>query len=152
MSPTTEREVLEQEARLADAKRALDLEAFQRLYADDLLLTGVMGEPSCTKAAVIQEAQRGLTERERARASGQTVDISTESQDMRVVRHGDAAVASYRVVVSIKRPGVDAQHRYRTTNVWMKRDVGWQIVAAHTTFVLDPKQAAALSSGSVPPA
>lgn len=37
------------------------------------------------------------------------------------------------------------EHRYRMTNVWIKREGRRQIVAAHMAFVLDPKQAAALS-------
>jgi ketosteroid isomerase-like protein len=38
-------EILEQEEQLANAKRALDLDAIDRIYADDLLLSGVLGEP-----------------------------------------------------------------------------------------------------------
>jgi len=58
--------------------------------------------------------------------------------------HGDAAVVSYRFVVRIKGENIDVQRRYRTTNVWMKRQERWQIVAAHMAFVLDPRQAAIL--------
>ena len=41
---TTIDEILEQEDRLARAKRTLDLDAIDRIYADDLLLTGVLGD------------------------------------------------------------------------------------------------------------
>lgn len=37
-------EILEQEEQLANAKRALDLEAIDNIHADDLLLTAVLGE------------------------------------------------------------------------------------------------------------
>ena len=50
----------------------------------------------------------------------------------------------YRFVVTFKGPNLDLRRRYRTTNVWVKRDGRWQIVAAHMGFVLDPQQAALL--------
>jgi ketosteroid isomerase-like protein len=142
---TSDQEIVEQEEQLADAKRALDLGAIDRIYADDLLLTGVMGEPTCSKAAVIDEVKRGIAERESARASGGPVVMSAKNEDMQVVRHGDTAIANYRFVVTIKGPAVDVSRRYRATNVWMKEDGTWQIIAAHMSFVLDPKQAAMLS-------
>ena len=49
---TTIDEILQQEEELANAKRTLDLAAIDRMYADDLLLTGVLGEPTCSKSAV----------------------------------------------------------------------------------------------------
>jgi ketosteroid isomerase-like protein len=134
-----------QEERLSEAKRALDLEALDGIYADDLLLSGVMGEPTCGKAAVLDEARRGIMERENALASGGQVTVSAENEDMKVVGHGDTVIANYRFVVTIKGPNRHVQRRYRQTNVWMKRDGRWQIVAGHMAFVLDPKQAAMLS-------
>jgi ketosteroid isomerase-like protein len=139
-----EQEIVQQEEHLANAKRALDLDAIDRTYADDLMLTGVLGEPTCTKAAVIDEVKRGIAERERAIASGRPIEMTAENEDMKVVRHGDTAIANYRFVVTLKGQNVEPR-RYRTTNVWMKRDGRWQIVAAHMAFVLEPKQAAMLS-------
>jgi len=145
MALTIEQEIVQQEERLANAKRALDLDGIDRLYADDLLLTGVLGEPTCSKSAVIDEIKRGIAERERPQASAQHMEVAAENQDMKVVGHGDTAIANYRFVVTVKGPTIEAHHRYRATNVWMKRDGRWQIVAAHMAFVLDPKQAAMLS-------
>ena len=64
---------------------------------------------------------------------------------LKVSAGSDSAVASYRFVVRIQADGIDVNRRYRTTNVWMKRQGRWQIVAAHTGFVLSPKQAASLA-------
>ena len=127
------------------AKRALDLDALDGIYADEVVVTGVLGEPTCRKSAVLDEAKRGVAERQQALASGQKFDVSAENEDMNVAAHGDTAVAYYRFVVNIKGTTVDVQRRYRTTNVWMKRNGRWQIVAAHMAFVLDAKQAAMLS-------
>ena len=142
---TTIDEVLEQEGQLANAKRTLDLDAIDRIYADDLLLTGVLGEPTCSKSAVMDEMRRGIAERDAAKAGGTPFDTRTENEDTRVVALGDTAIANYRFVVTFKGPNLDVRRRYRTTNVWVKRGGRWQIVVTHMGFVLDPQQAAMLS-------
>ena len=145
--PATTEEILRQEETLAEAKRTLDLDALNRLYADELVMTGVLGEPTCTKAAILDEAKRGIAQRESAAASGQAFETSCTNEDVTVATHGDTAIASYRFIVKHTGPNVDVHRRYRTTNVWIKRDGRWQIVAAHTAFVLDAKQAAMLAGG-----
>jgi ketosteroid isomerase-like protein len=143
---TTSDEILKQEAQLADARRTLDLAAIDRIYADDLLLTGVLGEPTCSKSAVMDEIRRGMAQREAAKTGGATFETSTETEDTKVVALGDTAIVNYRFVVTVKGPKLDFNRRYRTTNVWAKRDGRWQIVVAHTAFVLDSQQAAMLSA------
>ncbi len=144
MTDTVE-QILQREHELVHAKRSLDIEALGRLYADDLLMSGVMGEPTCSKAAIIDEMKRGIAERDDASASGRAFEMSVENEDMKVAAHGDTAIANYRFVVKAQGPGVDFQRRYRATDVWLKRGGQWQIVAAHTAFVLDPKQVAMLA-------
>jgi uncharacterized protein (TIGR02246 family) len=148
MALTMEQEIVEQEEQLAEAKRALDLGAIDRIYADDLLLTGVMGEPTCSKTAIIDEVRRGIAERESARAGGRPMVVSAENEDMKVVRHGDTAIANYRFVVKVTGAAADVSRRYRATNVWKKQDGRWQIIAVHMSFVLDRAQAAMLSGES----
>ena len=58
--------------------------------------------------------------------------------------YGDTAVANYRFVVKVKADNLDIHRKYRTTNVWARRQGGWQIVAVHMSLILDPKQVAAL--------
>lgn len=142
---TAEQEILQQEEQLANAKRTLDLDAMERIYADDLIMTGVLGEPTCGKTAILDEAKRGITQRQAAAASGRHVEASAENEDMKVAAHGDTAIASYRFVVRIKSQNFNVHRRYRTTNVWMKRGGRWQIVAGHMAFVLDANQAAVLT-------
>lgn len=142
---TTEQEVLQQEQRLAEAKRALDLDAVNDIYADDLVMSGVMGEPRCSKSAILDEVRQGIAQRKAVAAGGPQFEVSTANEDLKVVAHGDTAVANYRFVVTIKGADRDIQRRYRTTNVWMKREGRWQIVAAQMAFVLNPEQAAMLA-------
>ena len=144
MTDTIE-QILQREDELVHAKRALDIEALDRLYSDDLLMSGVMGEPTCSKTAIIDEVKRGIAERGDAVAGGRQVEMSAENEDMNVAAHGDTAITNYRFVVKATGPGIDVQHRYRATNVWLKRDGRWRIVAAHMAFVLEPKQAALLA-------
>jgi ketosteroid isomerase-like protein len=144
MSKNIEQEILDHEAALLRAKQTLDLEALRRIYADDLMLTGVLGEPTCSKPAIIEEVQRGIAERERAIASGKEIQMSADNEDVKVASCGDAAVASYRFVVKVKAENLDIHRRYRTTNVWARRQGRWQIIAAHTALILDAKQLATL--------
>ena len=145
MSQKIEQEILTLEDQLLQAKRTLDIDALQRLYADDLMLTGVLGEPTCSKPAIIEEVTRGRAERESAIAGGKPIEMSCDNEAVKVAAHGDTAVATYRFVVKAKGENINVNRRYCTTNVWIKRQGRWQIVAAHTAFVIDPKQAATLA-------
>jgi len=143
MPTDIEQEVLAQEEALTLATRKLDMDALNRIYADDILMTGVLGE-TCGKAFLMDEARRGAAHRESAVAAGKHIEGSYEKEDLKLVLLGDTAVTSYRFVVQMKGPGIDVHRRYRTTNVWAKRNGDWQVVAAHTAFILDPKQVASL--------
>lgn len=130
MAATTEQEILAQEDQLTHATRQLDLAALDRLYADDILFTGVTGV-TCNKANLMDEARRGLAERQAAADSKDFV-ASYEKSDIKVVAHGDTAVTSWRFVITIENNGQQTTRAYRTTNVWMKRQPGWQVIAGQT--------------------
>jgi ketosteroid isomerase-like protein len=130
MAGTLEHEILAQEERLTWATRELDLDALDALYSDDILFTGVTGA-TCGKSNLMDEARRGAAERQEAAGAG-AFSASYAQDDVRVVAHGDTAVTSYRFVVTIQSQGQEIKHRCRTTNVWMKRPPGWQVVAGHT--------------------
>ena len=139
MPGAIEQEILTQEESLTQAKRQLDISAFDRIYADDVMMTGVTGEV-CGKASLLAEAARGVSERDNAAAQGKKFVTSLDNEDIKVVTHGDTGVSSYRFVVRIQGDGLDIHHRYRTTNVWLKRGSQWQIIAGHMTS-LDPQGA-----------
>jgi ketosteroid isomerase-like protein len=130
MSGTIEHEVLTQEENLTQAKRQLDVAALDRIYADDVLFTGVTGEV-CGKAALMSEATRGIAERDAATAQGKAFSASIDKEDIKIVTHGDTAIASYRFVVRFQGGGMDVHRRYRTTDVWLKREGRWQIIGGH---------------------
>ena len=144
MADTTEHAILAQEDRLTAATRTLDIEALDRLYAEDIMVTGVLGDQTCTKAFLMDEARRGVAQREAA-AVGKTFKSSYDKEDIKVVVAGDTAVTSYRFVVTFTGEGINVHRRYRTTNVWAQRQGRWQVIAMHTAFVLDAKQAQRLA-------
>ena len=131
MNKSLEQEILTQEENLTQATRNLDIQALERIYADDILMTGVTGQV-CSKATMIEEARQGVAQREAASTAGKKVVSSYDKEDIKLVSHGDVAISSYRFTVKIKGEGLDVNRRYRTTNVWMKRHAGWQVIAAHT--------------------
>ena len=131
MNKNLEQEILTQEENLTQATRNLDIQALERIYADEILMTGVSGEV-CSKATMIEEARQGVAQREAATAAGKSFVSSYDKEDIRIVSHGDVAISSYRFIVKIKGEGIDVNRRYRTTNVWMKRQARWQVIAAHT--------------------
>lgn len=125
-------EILAQEDRLTEATRNVDVAALDGLYAEDIIFTGVTGAV-CDKHAIMDEARRGLAERQAAAtASDAMAVVAYDKDDIRAIRHGDTAVASFRFGVTIRGDGKEVVRRYRTTNVWMKRSDRWQVVAAHT--------------------
>ena len=120
------------EERLTDATRQVDIDALDRIYADDIMFTGVTGV-ICDKKAVMDEARRGVAERKAAAEKQSPVVVSYDKDDLRTVRHGATAVSSFRFSVTIRANGQEEiTRRYRSTNVWMKRAEQWQVVAAHT--------------------
>jgi ketosteroid isomerase-like protein len=132
MNSLDDREVLAQEQQLTDATRALDIDALDRIYADDIIFTGVTGA-ICDKTTVMDEAHRGRTERDKASANpGTAAVVDYQKDELRITRHGDTAVASFRFGVTISGDGKEVVRRYRTTNVWVKRSDRWKVIAAHT--------------------
>jgi len=138
-------EIMAQEQQLADATRILDLDQLDRLYADDIMMTSVLGETCRSKATILDEARRGAAMRQQAAAAGKPVTTTYTKEDLTILPLADSAVTTYRLVIEINGEGIHLHRRYRTTNIWARRHGGWQVVAAHTAFVLDPKQAAKLA-------
>lgn len=124
-------EIMAEEQRLTEATRSVDVDALDRIYADDIIFTGVTGA-ICDKEAVMDEARRGRAERDAAASAQAMSVVAYDKDDLRAVRHGNAAVASFRFGVTIRGGGQEVVRRYRTTNVWVKRSDRWQVVAAHT--------------------
>jgi ketosteroid isomerase-like protein len=132
MKPSLDREVVAAEDRLTEATRSVDVATLDRLYADEIIFTGVTGA-ICDKNAIMDEARRGQAERRKAAETpGMPSVVSYNKYDLQGVRHGDTAVASFSFGITVRNAGQEVTRRYRTTNVWLKRNGEWQVVAAPT--------------------
>jgi ketosteroid isomerase-like protein len=60
-----------------------------------------------------------------------------DKEDLKVRAYGDTAVTSYRMTAEATFEGVEIKRRLCITNVWMKRNSTWQIVARHTASLPD---------------
>ena len=146
MSEKTEQEILNHEAELLRAKQTLDIEALRRIYSDDLMLTEVLGEPTCSKSAIIEEVRRGITERESASASGKSFQMSAENEDVKV-----AMVWDCRCELPVCREGQGREPRHTPQvpdDERMGPAAGWLDIWSRPSTVLSspfsPKQLASL--------
>ena len=131
MTGILDKDIAAAEEGLTEATRRLDINSLDRIYADDIMFTGVTGA-ICDKKSVMDEARRGVEERNANPTKQAPSVVSYDKDDMRTVRHGATGVASFRFSVTIRGDGQEITRRYRSTNVWMKRGDQWQVVAAHT--------------------
>ena len=117
---------LEEELRLAEMQ--VDRAALDRFFADELMVTAPIGVV-VDKAAVMDEIERAQTAR---------VELY-DKEDINARLFGDTAITSYRVHARAEHEGVKFDRLYRITNVWLRRDGRWQVVARHTAMIEQPK-------------
>jgi ketosteroid isomerase-like protein len=117
-----EKEVLRLEEELTQTEMRVDVEALDRIYADDIMVTAPIG--ICVdKPAVMAEVRQ---------AAAKTTVGKYDKDDLRVRGYGDTAVSSYRMTAAAMFEGTEVKRQLCITNVWLKRDGRWQIVARHT--------------------
>ena len=117
-----EKEILTLEEGLTQTEMRVDVEALDRIYADDIMVTAPIG--ICVdKPAVMTEIRL---------AAEKAVVGRYDKDDLKVRAYGDTAVASYRMTAEATFEGMEIKRQLCITNVWMKRNDSWQIVARHT--------------------
>ena len=117
-----EREIFRLEEKLTQTEMQLDVEALDRVYADDIMVTAPIG--ICVdKAAVMNEVRL---------AAEKAVVARYDKEDLKVRAYGDTAVSSYRMTTEATFEAVEIKRQFCITNVWMRRNAYWQIVARHT--------------------
>lgn len=130
MSETTVQEILDLEEQLRQAEMKIDRAALGAFFADELMVTAPIG-------IVVDKA---ACESEFERAAKANVKIEQyDKEDINVRVFGDAAVTSYRVHAKAEYEGTPIDHRFRITNVWLRREGRWQVVARHTATMESPK-------------
>ena len=118
----TEKEIVKLEEQLAQIEMRVDVDALQKIYADDIMVTAPIG--ICVdKPAVMTEIRQ---------AADKAVVSRYDKNDLKVRAYGDTAVSSYRMSAEATFEGMEIKRQLCVTNVWMKRQGDWQIVARHT--------------------
>jgi len=117
-----EKEIVRIEENLTQTEMNLDVEALDRIYADDIMVTAPIGV-CVDKPAVMDEVRL---------AAAKAVIGKYDKGDLKVRAYGDTAVSSYRMTAEATFEGVEMKQSLCITNVWMRRGGGWQIVARHT--------------------
>ena len=117
-----EEEIRKMEEELTQTESRLDVDALDRIYADDIMVTAPIG--ICVdKPAVMSEIRM---------AAEKAVIGRYDKDDLKARAFGDTAVSSYRMTAWATVEGTEIKRALCITNVWMKRNGGWQIVARHT--------------------
>lgn len=118
----TEDEIRKLEEELTQTEMRVDVDALDRIYADDIMVTAPIG--ICVdKPAVMTEVRQ---------AADKAVVGRFDKDDLKVRSYGNTAVSSYRMTAEATFEGVEIKRQLCITNVWMKRSDQWQIVARHT--------------------
>lgn len=128
-----EKEILGLEEELTRTEMRLDIDALERIYADDIMVTAPIGicvDKPAVMAEVRQAADKARVER-------------YDKDNLKVRAYGETAVSSYRISAEATFEGTEINRQFCITNVWMKRDGNWQIVARHTANLEQPVQGAA---------
>src|SRR6266436_9079938 len=117
-----ENEIRKLEEELTQTEMRLDVEALDRVYADDIMVTAPIG--ICVdKPAVMSEIRQ---------AAEKAIIGRYDKDNLKVRAYGDTAVSSYRMTAWATVEGTEIKRALCITNVWMKRNGGWQIVSRHT--------------------
>jgi|SRR6185369_3294513 Uncharacterized protein conserved in bacteria len=117
-----ERQIVRLEEELTQTEMRVDVDALDRIYADDIMVTAPIG--ICVdKPAVMTEVRQ---------AADKAIVGRFDKDDLKVRSYGDTAVSSYRMTAEATFEGVEIKRQLCITNVWMKRSDEWQIVARHT--------------------
>ena len=118
-------EIAECERQLRAAQLEADVEALDRLIADELLFTGPDGQLA-TKAQDLEAHRSGLV---RFREH--------EPEELRVRRVGShVAVAALRARLAVEVAGALVRGTYRYTRVWAREGGGpWRVVGGHVSSV-----------------
>ena len=128
-----EKEIFRLEEKLTQTELRVDVEALDNVYADDIMVTAPIGLV-VDKSAVMHEVRE---------ASQKAKIITYDKNDLKVRAYGnDVAVTSYVIAAKATFEGTEISRQLCITNVWLKRNDRWQVVARHTANLEQPPSVA----------
>jgi len=108
-----------------------DYAFFDRVEADEFIFTGADGS-----LLNKQEDLKGLKEP----ANPDAALLGYEVDEMNVLLYEKTAVVTGRVTTKRRYKGAESSSQSRFTDVFVRRDGRWQIVAGHSSRLPRPKQ------------
>lgn len=126
-----EQEVRQLERAWLDAYEQLNVEAMQRIVADDFMITFPDGSMQ-SKAQIVESLKR-------ARAAARPMP-KFHTEDVRARVYGETVILTGRVVTEYQRGGETVKDESRYTDTYVKRQGRWQVVASHLSNVAQPPQ------------
>lgn len=115
-----EQELLKITRDMIDTSLRGDKSAFERYTADAYIETGVNGAVE-TRAKILENF---LT-------PPASMNPTMELKDVQVHVYGDTAVMSSLSIYRAEAQGQKINYSFRTTDVWLRRDGRWQLIASH---------------------
>jgi ketosteroid isomerase-like protein len=99
-----------------------DIPALEKIWTDDYVFVNAAGEV-LTKAQRLANLKSGAT----------TLDSINEEENITVRVYQNSAVASSRVTIKGQYSGQPTSGQYRSTHIWVKGPIGWQLVSNQLT-------------------
>src|SRR5262245_45666254 len=124
--PQLLRELLKISQEIYDAGIKQDEKVIKRYFADSYLETDTQGELHDKKWNLENFFPKGIK-------------VSHEIKDAQIRDYGDTAILYYKWIVSVDSEGRKENSELQVTDVFLRRDGRWQIIASHRTRLPDKK-------------
>src|SRR5262245_34808675 len=123
----SEQEVRQMIEKYRTALLQRDIPSLEKIWADDYVFVNASGDV-LTKGQRLANAKSGAT----------TLESINEEENIVVRVYQNSAVTTSRVTIKGQYGGQPISGQYRSTLVWVKSTVGWQLVSNQLT-ALPPK-------------
>ena len=124
----TEAKLMQLERDIGDANVRRDKAFFERIEADEFVFTDSAGGLT-TKAEDVASLDK---------PAGEFKLISYVPDDMKVRVYGNTAVVTGRTTTKLQSKDREVTNRSRFTDVFVKRNGRWQLVAGHSSRLREP--------------
>ncbi len=129
-----EEEVRKLERSWLDAYEQFDVEAMQRIVADDFTITFPDGS--------IQTRPQIIAALKRPRRPAQPA-MRFYTEDVQSRAYGETVILIGRVITEYQRDGQTVKEQSRYTDTYVRRNGRWQVVASHLSNIAEQKREAA---------
>ncbi|HEX2640804.1 MAG TPA: nuclear transport factor 2 family protein, partial [Pyrinomonadaceae bacterium] len=126
----TEAELMQLERDIGDANVRRDKAFFERVEADEFVFTD-SGGGITTKAEDVASLDK---------PAGEFKLASYVVDEMKVRVYGNTGVVTGRTTTTLRGKDREVVNRSRFTDVFVKRDGRWQIVAGHSSRIREPQK------------